>query len=356
MGSSTNPDWPDTSSSHPEAGSPASLPRNLLETSARDLPESSTRDPLESSTRDLLETSPRDDNHGDPRTLLLSVDFEDWHQLVRRRLGAEHWEQAGPALERQTGALLALLDELDAKATFFVLGMAARAHPRLLERLVAGGHEIGCHGDQHRPVHRQTPAEFAGDLRAARETIEQLTGRTPHGYRAPAFSITRDSQWAYEVLVKQGFAYDASQHDSPRIRGAIASHSAAPHPLALAGGGTLWEFPVAVSYARGARIPVGGASYWAMLPNRLVLDGLARAGPLAGLYLHPHEFDPDPLRVGLAPGAPTGRRVRGVLRAAQRNGARRRAPSTLRTIARHFRLIPYGEAYGRLSSDAAARS
>ncbi len=234
--------------------------------------------------------------------------------------------------------------------------MAARAHPRLLEGIVAGGHEIGCHGDQHRAVHRQTPAEFAGDLRAARETIERLTGRTPRGYRAPAFSITRDSQWAYDVLATQGFAYDASQHDSPRIRGAIASPSAAPHPLSLAGGRTLWEFPVAVSHARGARIPVGGASYWAVLPDRVVVDGLRRAGPLAGLYLHPHEFDPEALRVELAPSAPIGQRLRGALRAAQRNGARRRAPSTLRAIARQFALIPYGEAYGRFSGDAAARS
>jgi peptidoglycan/xylan/chitin deacetylase (PgdA/CDA1 family) len=234
--------------------------------------------------------------------------------------------------------------------------VAARAHPDLVGKLVARGHEIGCHGDEHWPVHRQTPKEFADDLRAARNTIEQLTGRTPRGYRAPAFSITRDSRWAYDVLAEEGFAYDASQHDSPRIRGAIASESAAPHPLTLSHERTLWEFPVAVSHTRGARIPVGGASYWALLPNRVVIDGLGKAGPLAGLYLHPHEFDPDRLRVELPPGAPIQQRLHGALRAAQRNTARRTATSTLRAVGRHFRLIPYGEAYGRLSSGARARS
>ena len=63
-----------------------------------------------------------------PQPLLLSVDFEDWHQLVRRRVGITGWEQPGPALARQTETLLALLDEVGARATFFVLGMAARAH------------------------------------------------------------------------------------------------------------------------------------------------------------------------------------------------------------------------------------
>ena len=152
-------------------------------------------------------------------TLLLSIDYEDWHQLVRRRVGASNWDEPGPALTRQTDALLALLDELHARATFFVLGMAARAHPELLDRIVAAGHEIGCHGDAHLPVHTQTPEEFATDLRAARATITQLTGRTPVGYRAPAFSITTSSEgWAYRVLAQEGFAYDASQHDSPALR------------------------------------------------------------------------------------------------------------------------------------------
>src|SRR2546421_2594989 len=194
--------------------------------------------------------------------LLLSVDFEDWHQLVRRRLGAPNWEEPGPALARQTEALLALLDELGAKATFFVLGMAARAHPQLLEQVGAGGHEIGCHGDAHLPVHRQSRDQFTADLRAARRTIEELTARTPIGYRAPAFSITRESSWAYEVLAEAGVAYDASQHDTPRIRDRATNAAGAPHKLRLAGGSHLWEFPVAVWRLEATPVPVGGACYW----------------------------------------------------------------------------------------------
>ncbi len=274
---------------------------------------------------------------------------------MRRRLGVPDWERAGPALAAQTDALLGLLDALDARATFFILGMAARAHPGLVADVVAAGHEVGCHGDQHLPVGGQRRDEFAADLRAARETIERLTGHTPSGYRAPAFSITRHSPWAYEVLAEQGFSYDASQHESPRIRGRMEAQSAGPHPLALPDGRTLWEFPVAVCHVLGATVPVGGASYWAMLPDRAVVRGLGQAGPLAGLYLHPHEFDPKPLGVGLAPGAPFAQQIKGAFRAAQRNNARRSATTTLRAIAEEFDLIPYGDAYGRLNGDAAAR-
>jgi polysaccharide deacetylase family protein (PEP-CTERM system associated) len=282
-------------------------------------------------------------------TLLLSVDFEDWHQLVRRRVGMAGWEAPGPALARQTDALLSLLGELGVRATFFVLGMAARAHPGLLAQVVAAGHEIGCHGDAHRLVHTQTPDEFAHDLRAARATIANLSGGlTPVGYRAPAFSITRDAGWAYEVLAQEGFAYDASQHDSPAIRDHDVPARQEPHRLEESG---LWEFPVAVwRPGRGVKVPVGGASYWQVLPTPVVLKGLEHAGPYAGLYLHPNELDPQPLRAALPAGANPKQRAHGRLREFQRNGARRRAPGVLRAIARRFELIPYGEAHARLGN------
>jgi polysaccharide deacetylase family protein (PEP-CTERM system associated) len=283
------------------------------------------------------------------QTLLLSVDFEDWHQLVRRRVGVPDWEAAGPALRRQTTALLELLDQLASRATFFVLGMAARAHPDLVGEITARGHEIGCHGDRHRPVHRQTPTEFAADLRDARDTIERLTGQSPVGYRAPAFSITREAQWAFQVLADEGFAYDSSQHDTPRLRDKVSAGVPAPHEMRLSGDSTLWEFPVAVWRGSRARVPVGGASYWAVLPRRIVLRGLREAGPLAGLYLHPHELDPEPLRALLPSRSSPAQRAHASLRAAQRNAARHAAADTLRAIARSFELIPYGEAHARLS-------
>jgi polysaccharide deacetylase family protein (PEP-CTERM system associated) len=288
----------------------------------------------------------------DRRTLLISVDFEDWHQLVRRRVGVSGWQEPGPALARQTDRLLAILDELGVRATFFVLGMAARAHPELVTRIVAAGHEIGCHGDAHLPVASQTREEFTMDVRRARATIQDLTGCTPAGYRAPAFSITRASPWAYDVLAEEGFDYDASQHDTPRIADPPASSSPGPHRLDVSGG-EMWEFPVAVWRTRRVRVPVGGASYWAALPTPLILKGLNEAGGMAGLYLHPYELDPDPLDPRLPGSATPAQRWHGMLRGAQRNAARRRAAGVLRAIAGRYELIPYGEAHARLDGGPA---
>jgi peptidoglycan-N-acetylglucosamine deacetylase len=286
------------------------------------------------------------------RALLLSVDFEDWHQLVRRRVGDPAWREPGPALERETEAILELFDRLGVRSTFFFLGVAARAHPELVRLIVTRGHEIACHGDEHQPVHSQTPEEFREDLHRARVTIEDLTGCGPLGYRAPAFSISPRSAWAFQVLEAEGFAYDASQCGSFRPGRRLLPSGRGPYHLRDA---DLWEFPVAVWRSGPVRVPVGGASYWTLSPTAVVLHGLGRAGACAGLYLHPYEFDPQPLHAGLSAGAGFGSRGRARLREAQRNASRRRASDVLCAIAGRFRLMTYGEAHARLSAGVGTR-
>src|SRR6266498_2991762 len=114
--------------------------------------------------------------------LLLSFDFEDWHQLVHRTLGVPDWDTRGTALERQTQAVLELLDEVGAKATFFLLGITARRYPDLVAEIVERGHEPASHGFEHERVHRQTREEFRSDLERSVELIEQQTGRRPVAY------------------------------------------------------------------------------------------------------------------------------------------------------------------------------
>jgi polysaccharide deacetylase family protein (PEP-CTERM system associated) len=249
--------------------------------------------------------------------------------------------------------MLGLFDELGVKCTFFVLGMAARAHPELVGRLLERGHEIACHGDGHLPVFTQTREEFAADVRTAADTLEELTGQRPVGYRAPAFSVNRDTPWWPEVLVDEGFQYDSSASDSFVIPDRVAPESPAPHTLA---GGRIWEFPIA-GWRRGRlRLPVGGASYWSLLPTPVVIRALSQAGSYPALYLHPNELDPEPLDPQLPPETSARTRAQAALRTRQRNLARSRAPGVLRAIADRFELITYGQAHERLSHSAPART
>jgi peptidoglycan/xylan/chitin deacetylase (PgdA/CDA1 family) len=254
-------------------------------------------------------------------TLLLSIDFEDWHQLVHRRLGFADWDRPHAALERQTLYLLDLLDELDAHATFFLLGMSVVQHRDLVGEIVRRGHEPASHGHVHARVYDQTPDEFRADLERASEAIADATGEQPLAYRAPAFSINRRTPWAYDVLAEAGFRYDSSQYDSPRVPDRLGDIPSEPYRL-----GELWELPV-----------TGGGAYWRVLPPRNLREH-------AVLYFHPYEFGPA-LRAELPAGATAKQRASAAKVVLWRNAGRSLVEKRLRQVARSHRLVSYHQAY-----------
>ena len=281
-------------------------------------------------------------------SLLLSFDVEDWHQLVHRYLGVSGWDVPGPALERQMETIFELLEDLGAKATFFVLGMTAKNHPQLVERIVARGCEVACHGYAHARVYTQTRDEFREDVGAGADVIERLSGKRPIGYRAPAFSINRDTPWAYEILADLGFRYDSSLYDSPRIPRRILPVPPTPYRIALPSGKQLWEFPIATWEVAGRRLPVGGGGYWRVLPARVLgraLRELSRGNRQPVLYFHPYDLDPEPLRSAAPEPLSAKQRLRALARSVLRNPGRTRVLPRIREIATDFRLLSYEEAY-----------
>ena len=282
-------------------------------------------------------------------SLLLSVDFEDWHQLVHRAAGVPDWDVADSALERQTAAMLHLFDELGATATFFFLGITARRYPELVREVVARGHEPACHGFAHERVYRQTRDAFAEDVAAAAALIEETCGRRPVSYRAPAFSINRDTTWAFEALAELGFRFDSSLYDSPTVPNRIGGIPDAPCRLELPGGAELRELPVCVAHLAGRAVPIGGGSYWRLLPAAAIVRGLRRAqetNPYPVLYVHPYEFDPEPLRARMTHAPSLGSRLYAARRSLWRNAGRGLVAKRLRAVAGRFRLISYEQAYG----------
>lgn len=280
---------------------------------------------------------------------VLSIDLEDWHQLVRRGAGAADWDVPRPEFQRQVRVLLDFLAELDLKATFFVLGMCARNYPDIVAEIAGRGHEVGSHGTAHARVHTQTRDEFRRDLEESVAQLERLTGRRPAGYRAPAFSINRDTLWAYDVLSELGFRYDSSQHDSPRIPRRIEGIPGDAYRLSLDSGREIWEFPIAVRRLGSRTLPIGGGGYWRVFPDRLLLRelrALKRESTYPVLYFHPYEFDPEPLRAGLPRDAPPRQRFRAASRSLYRNPGRRRTIGQLARVAREFPLVTYESVLG----------
>ena len=290
--------------------------------------------------------------------LLLSIDFEDWFQLVHRRVGVADWDRRSAAFERQAATAFALLDELGARATFFVLGITGERYPELVRELAARGPEPATHGsahargDAHARVYEQDADAFRRDLERSAAQLERLTGRRPVAYRAPAFSINRRTPWAYEALAEAGFRWDSSAYDSPRVPDRLEDVPAGPYRLELPSGRELWELPVPVWRVRGRPVPVGGGSYWRVLPRPLLERGLRAVrdrNDFPVVYFHPYEWDPEPLRAALPADATPRQRLVAASRSLWRNAGRPLVVRRLREVARRYRLLSYEQAYADIA-------
>ena len=87
---------------------------------------------------------------------------------------------------RWTPAVLDLLRRHGVHATFFVIGENVRRHPQIVARILAEGHEIGCHGDSHSwTTPLQRPSRFEGEVRRCLGSVRAAAGVTPRLFRPP---------------------------------------------------------------------------------------------------------------------------------------------------------------------------
>jgi polysaccharide deacetylase family protein (PEP-CTERM system associated) len=186
--------------------------------------------------------------------------------------------------------VLRLLDDAGGRATFFVLGEVARAHPRLVSLISSRGHEIGCHGMTHSLVYRQSPEVFREELRRAAGLLREQSGAPVVGFRAPSWSITRESLWALEALSAEGFVYDSSVFPADARLYGIAGAPRGPYRV-----GSLIELPPPIFSAGPIRVGAGGGFYLRALPEfvlRAALGEYERRGWPFIVHAHPRELDP----------------------------------------------------------------
>jgi polysaccharide deacetylase family protein (PEP-CTERM system associated) len=266
----------------------------------------------------------------------LTIDVEEWFHDDWRPARGLDWDGLPSTVEGEVEALLALLAEAGARATWFVLGDVARRRPRLVRRIAAAGHEIASHGYAHRRVATQTPAELGADVRASLDVLADLAGAPIAGYRAPYFLGSPRELWAIDVLAELGLRYDASYVPIRWLPYLGRGIPRAPyrHPCGL------WEFPLPFAEAFGGwNLPYAGGGFMLrLLPYRLVRGFLAEHAATIGpavVYTHPWELDPVPR---VLPGTP------GYVRLWKRLGRRHALPRFRRLLA-DFRFAPIREVY-----------
>jgi polysaccharide deacetylase family protein (PEP-CTERM system associated) len=238
---------------------------------------------------------------------VFTVDVEDWENATLLQCFGV---VAPPtrAVEAQTLRLLDLLTAGGHTATWFFLGEVAEAFPHLVRRIVDAGHEPGIHGDHHHAVASQSPAEYRGAIRRAKRAVEEAGGAPVHGYRAVDFGIQPATFWALEVLLDEGFLYDASFFPFAGPRYGFRDAPLDPGWFATPSGRRIYEVPVSVAQWGSRRLPASGGGYFRLLPyplTRLLLRRAERQGRQVVFYMHPCELDASPsdalLRERLSP-------------------------------------------------------
>lgn len=84
-----------------------------------------------------------------------------------------------------TPQLLDGLRERKARATFFLMGKQAKAHPELVRRMQEEGHLIGNHTYSHIQLKKSNREKFKAELIKTNELLEEITGEEVQFVRPP---------------------------------------------------------------------------------------------------------------------------------------------------------------------------
>jgi polysaccharide deacetylase family protein (PEP-CTERM system associated) len=270
---------------------------------------------------------------------ILTIDIEDYFQVhaLSSVIRYEDWDKFDCRIERNTDCILETLNEIKTqhselstqsspKGSFFVLGWIAERYPDLIRRIQKEGHEIACHGYAHRLIYTQTKEEFRADIRRAKGILEDITSSEVIGYRAPSYSITNKSRWAFEVLVEEGFKYDSSifpiRHDfygmpnAPRFPFIISLNGNESFEFSVLNDELntfqtlklithnskfMIEFPISTVKVFGQNFPISGGGYFRLFPYPVIKKGLKNINERENkpfiFYVHPWEFDPEQPRI-----------------------------------------------------------
>jgi peptidoglycan/xylan/chitin deacetylase (PgdA/CDA1 family) len=171
-----------------------------------------------------------------------------------------------------------MLDQLNLKATFFILGWVGTHHPNLVKEIKSRGHEIGAHSYWHHNVNLLKPEDFEKDLILCLNQLQEITGDKVTSYRAPGYSLRIKDQWAFEILATHGIQIDSSVD--------MIDNGIAPPMVIKTNNSSIIEFPMLrTSYG----LPYTGGGYFRLLPSSIIRY-LFKGDNYRLLYFHPRDF------------------------------------------------------------------
>ena len=224
-----------------------------------------------------------------------AVAVEDYFQVSAfdNIVPRSQWDGMQSRIERNVDVLLDLLSRHHTSGTFFVLGWVASRYPGVVKRIVDRGHEVASHGWWHQRVLTLSPEQFREEVRSSKHVLEDIGGVAVRGFRAPSFSIVPGTEWAFDVLLEEGYVYDSSLF--PVKRSGYGSPDAPTVPYMIQRpSGYLVEFPMTTFRVGDLRVPAAGGGYLRHFPYAVIrhaFQELTRQSLPGMFYIHPWEID-----------------------------------------------------------------
>ena len=238
------------------------------------------------------------------RSCVLSIDVEDWFHIldVPSAPPLADWDKLPSRVERNFIRLLDLAAEQNVRCTCFFLGWVGKRFPNLVKTAVSRGHEIASHGWAHRLAYELTPAEFYKDAWRSKCVLEDISGQRVLGYRSAGFSLSKQSTWVFDELLRAGYVYDSSLFPARRGHGGWQNGQFSPYWVNR-NIGTLLEFPMTTTNILGIPICFFGGGYLRFFPVtliRIMTASVLRRGRPVIFYVHPREIDPGHPRIKMS--------------------------------------------------------
>ena len=220
---------------------------------------------------------------------ILTFDIEEWFHCDFIS-DESNWSNYEVRIYENTDFILDTLALHNRKATFFILGWIAEKYPGIVRKIYNEGHEIGCHSMKHRLVHNLTPNEFKKDTQVALNVIENIIGEKVIMYRAPAFSITKETPWAFEILNELGISHDASIFPAKHDYGGFPTFGKSEPSLIETNGTFIKEFPMNIHEILYRPIVFSGGGFFRLFPYKLIKRWSGDSDYIMS-YFHPRDFD-----------------------------------------------------------------
>lgn len=215
---------------------------------------------------------------------LFSVDLED----VRLRM--DDGKKYQPRVEKMVDVYLRFLEKHKSKATFFTVGDIPENYPGLINSILSQGHEIALHSNRHIPVTEQSPEEFKKDLFQNIENLNKAGATNIIGYRAPIYSITKNTSWAFDLLAEAGITYSSSVLPAKNPLFGWEGFGEAPRKM----NEKLMEIPVSVRGTGFLNVPFAGGVYFRVLPMSMIKKAFKNhfaESKAVTSYFHPYDSD-----------------------------------------------------------------